>query len=78
MVAVIAEAGGRVGFKAAGGIRTGADAAGYLLLADGIVGPGWASPATFRLGASSLLDDLLRLAGRGMGEAEEAAARDRY
>jgi deoxyribose-phosphate aldolase len=78
LLAVIAEAGGRVGFKAAGGIRTGADAAGYLLLADGIVGPGWASPTTFRLGASSLLDDLLRLAGRGMGEAEEAAAQDRY
>jgi inosine/guanosine/xanthosine phosphorylase family protein len=68
LLAVIAEAGGRVGFKAAGGIRTGADAAGYLLLADGIVGPGWASPATFRLGASALLDDLLRITGHGTGE----------
>ena len=33
------------GFKAAGGIRTAADAAGYLHLADAIMGPDWASPA---------------------------------
>ena len=62
LLAVCHEAGGRVGFKAAGGIRTAADAAGYLHLADAIMGPGWASPRTFRFGASSLLDDLL---GRG-------------
>ena len=62
LLAVIHEAGGRVGFKAAGGIRTAADAASYLALADAIMGPGWASPRTFRFGASSLLDDLL---GRG-------------
>jgi deoxyribose-phosphate aldolase len=48
------------GFKASGGIRTAEDAAGYLELADALFGPEWASPATFRLGASSLLDDLLR------------------
>jgi deoxyribose-phosphate aldolase len=66
LLAVIHEAGGRVGFKAAGGIRTAADAAGYLRLADAIMGPGWASPRTFRFGASSLLDELL---GGGCGEA---------
>jgi deoxyribose-phosphate aldolase len=59
LLAVCREAGGRVGFKAAGGIRTAADAAAYLHLADGIMGDGWASPATFRFGASSLLDELL-------------------
>lgn len=64
LLAVCAEAGGRVGFKAAGGIRATADAAGYLQLADAILGPAWASPATFRLGASGLLDDLLRVLGR--------------
>jgi deoxyribose-phosphate aldolase len=63
LLEVIEEAGGRVGFKAAGGIRTGADAAGYLLLADELLGPAWATPSTFRFGASGLLDDLLRLAG---------------
>jgi deoxyribose-phosphate aldolase len=50
----IAAADRPVGFKAAGGIRTLADAAGYLALADEIMGPTWAGPATFRIGASSL------------------------
>jgi deoxyribose-phosphate aldolase len=59
LLTVCREAGGRVGFKAAGGIRTARDAAGYLHLADTIMGPDWASPRTFRFGASSLLDDLL-------------------
>ena len=54
------KAGGRpAGFKAAGGIRTLADADLYLGLADEIMGAGWAAPATFRLGASGLLDALL-------------------
>jgi len=51
-------AGRRAGVKAAGGIRTHADAAAYVTLADGYQG----APATaesFRLGASVLLDDLL-------------------
>jgi deoxyribose-phosphate aldolase len=61
LLAVCREADGRVGFKAAGGIRTARDAAGYLLLADAIMGAGWASPRTFRFGASSLLDDFLGL-----------------
>jgi len=47
------------GFKAAGGIRTVADAAGHLALADRIMGPDWANPATFRFGASGLLDALI-------------------
>ncbi len=64
LLAVIADADGRVGFKAAGGIRTADEAAGYLQLADRLLGPGWAAPARFRFGASSLLDDLLRRAGR--------------
>ena len=47
-----------VGFKASGGIRTAAVADVYLALADSIMGAGWASPATFRFGASGLLDAL--------------------
>jgi deoxyribose-phosphate aldolase len=47
-----------VGFKASGGIRTLADARTYLDLADTIMGPDWATPVTFRFGASSLLDAL--------------------
>lgn len=51
--------GGQCGFKAAGGIRTLEDAAGYFALADDILGPHWATPAHFRFGASSLLGEIL-------------------
>jgi deoxyribose-phosphate aldolase len=54
MLAEIAKAGRRVGFKAAGGIRTLADAALYLRLAEEAMGEGWATRDTFRIGASSL------------------------
>lgn len=60
MLAVIEEADGRVGFKAAGGIRTLRDAAAYLHLAAELINPSWACPKTFRFGASALLDDVLR------------------
>lgn len=60
LLMTIAEADGRVGFKAAGGIRRAAEAAIYLHLADALLGPEWATPRTFRFGASTLLDDLLR------------------
>ena len=54
-----------VGFKAAGGIRTVARCRRAISrLADAIMGPGWATPATFRFGASGLLDDLLAALGR--------------
>jgi deoxyribose-phosphate aldolase len=54
----IAVSGRPVGLKVSGGIRTVADVRSYLELADRILGPGWATPATFRVGASSLLDAL--------------------
>ena len=52
-----------VGFKAAGGIRTVEDAGKYLAMADDTMGKDWASPATFRFGASGLLDDILAVLG---------------
>ena len=63
MLAAIARSGRRVGFKAAGGIRTTAQAGAYLALADRIMGPDWAAPESFRFGASGLLDDLLAKLG---------------
>jgi deoxyribose-phosphate aldolase len=55
---------GHGGFKASGGVRTAEHAQAYVDLAERLLGPGWVSPATFRVGASALLDDLLvRLAG---------------
>jgi deoxyribose-phosphate aldolase len=48
-----------VGIKPSGGIRTFDDATAYVELADGVMGEGWSTPATFRFGASGLLDTLL-------------------
>ena len=56
MLTAIRDAGRPVGLKPSGGIRTLADAATYLHLADRIMGPDWVSPKTFRIGASGLLD----------------------
>jgi deoxyribose-phosphate aldolase len=51
--------GRRVGVKVAGGIRTAKDAIRYLVLVREIAGPPWLTPEGFRIGASSLLNDLL-------------------
>ncbi|OZI15650.1 deoxyribose-phosphate aldolase [Sodalis-like symbiont of Philaenus spumarius] len=54
----------RVGFKAAGSVRTAEEAAAYLALADEIMGEGWADARHFRFGASSLLGSLLTVMGQ--------------
>jgi deoxyribose-phosphate aldolase len=59
MLETIRTHGAHAGFKASGGVATIADAARYLTLADRIMGPGWATPATFRFGASGLLSQLV-------------------
>jgi len=51
--------GRQVGVKPAGGIRTTKDAIRYLVLVNETVGEDWLDPDWFRLGASSLLNDLL-------------------
>ncbi len=48
-----------VGVKPAGGIRTAKDAIKHLVLVHETAGPDWLDPDRFRLGASSLLNDLL-------------------
>ncbi|HEX5079939.1 MAG TPA: deoxyribose-phosphate aldolase [Geminicoccaceae bacterium] len=70
LLAVIEEADGKVGFKAAGGIRTAQQAASYLFLAEQLIDPSWACPRTFRFGASALLDDLLRALPPGSAEGD--------
>jgi deoxyribose-phosphate aldolase len=65
LLAVLEEADGRVGIKVAGGIRTTQQAAQYLSLVDQLLGSGWTSPATFRFGASALLEDLLKILRSG-------------
>jgi deoxyribose-phosphate aldolase len=59
MLQAIAEADRPIGIKPSGGIRTFDDAVAYLDLADTAMGQGWATPATFRFGASGLLDALV-------------------
>jgi deoxyribose-phosphate aldolase len=55
-----AEATGRqVGVKVAGGIRTAKDAIRYLVVVKETAGDDWLDPYRFRIGASSLLNDLL-------------------
>lgn len=48
----------RVGFKPSGGIRTVADATVYMALCREWLGPQALQPARFRIGASSVLDDI--------------------
>ena len=51
--------GTQIGVKPAGGIRTTKDAMKYLVMVNEIAGEDWLDPASFRFGASSLLNDLL-------------------
>ena len=48
------------GLKVSGGIRDVQQAAQYLALTEKIMGANWATPATFRIGASQLAKELLK------------------
>jgi deoxyribose-phosphate aldolase len=50
-----------VGFKASGGVRSVADAAGYITLVRDILGPAALTAARLRFGASALLGDIERV-----------------
>jgi deoxyribose-phosphate aldolase len=63
-----------VGFKAAGGIRTVADAATYVDLVEQTLGAAALVPARFRFGASGLLNDIQRTLG-GTAPAADGDAR---
>ncbi|SDG55916.1 deoxyribose-phosphate aldolase [Bosea robiniae] len=75
MLSVIAEMGRPVGLKPSGGIRTLADATRYLDLADAIMGEDWATPTTFRFGASGLYTALVDAIA---GAAPDATPRGGY
>ena len=53
------ETGRRIGFKAAGGVRTSKNAIQYLTILYETLGSAWMTPDLFRIGASSLLNDVL-------------------
>ena len=50
----------RIGVKPAGGIRAAKQALAYLVMVKETVGEAWLDPALFRIGASSLADDVVR------------------
>jgi deoxyribose-phosphate aldolase len=53
------ETGRAVGLKVAGGIRSSKDAIRYLVIVNETLGSDWLTPDRFRIGASSLVNDLL-------------------
>ena len=53
------ETGHRVGVKVAGGVRASRQAIQYLVLIYETLGPEWMTPDLFRIGASTLLNDVL-------------------
>jgi deoxyribose-phosphate aldolase len=53
------ETGRPVGVKVAGGVRAAKQAIQYLVLVHETLGPDWLTPERFRIGASTLLNDLL-------------------
>jgi deoxyribose-phosphate aldolase len=59
------ETGRRIGFKAAGGIRQAKQAVQHLVLVHETLGPDWLTPDLYRLGASSLLNDILMQLRKG-------------
>jgi len=56
---VYEETGRRVGMKPAGGIRTSKNAIQYLVQVHETLGPDWLTPELYRIGASSLVNDIL-------------------
>ena len=53
------DTGRAVGIKVAGGIRRSKQSIQYLVMLRETLGPGWMTPKLFRIGASSLLNDVL-------------------
>ena len=56
---LLEETGRRVGMKPAGGIRQAKQAVQYLVQLHETLGPEWLTPDLYRMGASSLLNDVL-------------------
>jgi deoxyribose-phosphate aldolase len=53
------ETGHRIGIKVAGGVRASKNAIQYLTILYETLGPEWMTPDLFRIGASTLLNDVL-------------------
>ena len=58
------ETGIRIGMKPAGGIKNAKQALAYLVMVKETLGDDWLTPDLFRIGASTLLNDVLMQIGR--------------
>jgi len=63
VIAAVQHDGQSIGLKVAGGVKTVAEAALYLDMADHTLLPNGAEPANFRFGASGLLNDIVKVLG---------------
>lgn len=54
---------GEAGIKISGGVKTVADGAKYISLIESMMGEGWISTDTFRIGASGVLNDVTQTLG---------------
>lgn len=63
MIEAIRDSGKKLGFKASGGIRTIEEARDYMNIAKSIMGREFLVPETFRIGASKLMDELVKELG---------------
>ena len=67
VIAAAQREGPSIGLKVAGGVKTVAEAATYLEMADRTLQPGGAEPSNFRFGASGLLNDIVDVLGSSHG-----------
>lgn len=63
MLNAIIDTGSKAGLKVSGGVKTVGDCAQYIALAKGMMGDGWITTNTFRIGASGVLTDILQVLG---------------
>jgi deoxyribose-phosphate aldolase len=71
------ETGRRVGIKVAGGVRTSEQALRYLVMLHETLGTKWTTPELFRIGTSTLLNDLITQIGRERNGGTRAATPSR-
>ena len=64
MLQAIKDSGGKAGLKISGGVKTVADCAQYIALAESMMGKEWITVDTFRFGASGVLTDILQTLGK--------------
>ncbi len=63
MIEAIRDSGKKIGFKASGGVKSLEDARDYMVIASSIMGDGYINPDNFRIGASKLMDELIKELG---------------